>query len=96
MLLMGKTILTLLSDYARMPRPLLSGVILQKLGTHLILGNPLPNILTLLSKEETLILEEPNWLDLVNPEIWATEVPGRANNATPVKIQLKDLSHYPH
>lgn len=78
------------------PCPLLGRDILQKVGAELIFGNPLSGILALLSDKETFVSEKPKWLDLVNPEVWATEIPGRAKYATPLKIQLKDHSHYPH
>lgn len=78
------------------PSPVLGRNILQKLGTHLIFGNPFPNILAFLSERETHISVEPKQLDSVNPEIWATKVPRRIKNAVPVKVQLKDPCHYPH
>lgn len=78
------------------PGPLLGGNILQKVGAQLIFGNSLSNIIILLSDKEISISEKPNWLDLVNPEVWATEIPRRAKYSPPVKIQLKGPSHYPH
>lgn len=95
MLFLGRgSIFFLLLCYARMPQPLLGRDIFQKVGAHLV-ENPFPHILLLLSNKETSLSEKPKWLASVNPEVLATEIPGLAKYATPVKSQLKNPSRYP-
>lgn len=85
-----------------MSQTLLGRDVLQRVVAHLIFENRLPHLFALLSEVESnnrtysSAPEEYKWLDQVDSGVWATDTPERAQNATPVTIQLKDPSFFPH
>lgn len=83
------------------PIPLLGRDLLQLIRATIHLGTPQANLLPHISGP-LFYLREPvqlihlNISSQVDPRVWATEVPGRAINVTPIKIQLKPNTNYPH
>ena len=84
------------------PTPLLRKDILTKLGTTLVMGSfSAPRALQLLVTTEEPItpssIERDQKLreDKINPQVWDQGIPGRAHQAEPVIIVLRDPTRFP-
>ena len=83
--------------------PLLGRDTLTKLGTTLVMGSfSAPRALQLLVTTEEPITPSPIgrdqklWEDKINPQIWDQGIPGRAHQAEPVIIVLRDPIQFPN
>ena len=84
------------------PTPLLGRDILTKLGTTLVMGSfSAPRALQLLVTTEEPITpsierDQKLWEDKINPQVWDQGIPGRAHQAEPVTIVLRDPTRFPN
>ena len=84
------------------PTPLLGRDILTKLGTTLVMGSfSAPRALQLLITTEEPITpsierDQKLWEDKINPQVWDQGIPGRAHQAEPVIIVLRDSIQFPN
>ena len=85
------------------PTPLTGRDILSKLGTTLVMGSfSAPRALQLLVTTEEPITSSPIerdqrlWEDKINPQVWDQGIPGRAHQAEPVIIVLRDPTRFPN
>ena len=84
------------------PTPLLGRDILSKLGTTLVMGSfSAPRTLQLLVTTEEPITpsierDQKLWEDEINPQVWDQGIPGRAHQAEPVIIVLRDPTRFPN
>ena len=82
--------------------PLLGRDILTKLGTTLVMGSfSSPRALQLLVTTEGPITpsierDQKLWDDKINPQVWDQGIPGRAHQAEPVIIVLRDPTRFPN
>ena len=77
--------------------------ILTKLGTALVMGSfSAPRALQLLVTTEEPITPSPRerdkklWEDTINPQAWDQGIPGRAHQAEPIIIVLRDPTRFPN
>ena len=84
------------------PTPLMGRDILTKLETTLVMGSlSAPRALQLLVTTEEPITppterEERLWEDKINPQVCDRGIPGRAHQAEPVVIVLRDPTRFPN
>ena len=85
------------------PSPLTGRGILTKLGTTLVMGSfSAPRALKLLVTPEEPITpssierDQKLWEDKINPQVWDQGIPGRAHQAEPVIIVLRDPTRFPN
>ena len=84
------------------PTPLLGRDILTKLGATLVMGSfSAPRALQLLVTTEEPITpsierDQKLWEDKINPQVWDQGIPGRAYQAKPVIIVLRDPTRFPN
>ena len=82
--------------------PLLGRDILTKLGTTLVMGSlSAPRALQLLVTTEEPIApsierDQKLWEDKINPHVWDEGILGRAHQAEPVTIVLRDPTQFPN
>ena len=82
--------------------PLLGRDILTKLGTTLVMGSfSAPRALQLFVTTEEPITpsierDQKLWEDKINPQVWDQGIPGRAHQAEPVIIVLRDPTRFPN
>ena len=75
---------------------------LTKLGTTLVMGSfSAPRALPLLVTTEEHITppierEQRLWEDKINPQVWDQGIPGRAQQAEPVIVVLRDPTRFPN
>ena len=85
------------------PTPLLGRDMLTKLGNTLVMGSfTAPRTLQLLVTTEEPITPSPIerdqklWEDKINPQVWNQGFPGRAQQAEPVIIVLREPTRFPN